>query len=274
MDRVRAVVASVVLPAALMVTAALALVVASIGGPSRWIDGLYRRFARLCLRVGGTEVDVYGYEHIDEGTPYVIVPNHESLWDPMVLVAALDRLHVRFVVKEAVARMPVVGPALLRTGNVAVRRVDTAGDVARLRAGMACRAPETSMLFFAEGTRSRDGKLHPFKKGAFATALATGLPILPIAIAGSGAVLPPDTLALRARPVIVEIGRPILPGGGTIDGLCAATHAAVRALRLRARERLRFIGARSPHAPLPPLRRPSPTPALPLARAGSARRGA
>ena len=112
---------------------------------------------------------------------------------------------------------------------------------------MSCvrRRPDVSVLFFAEGTRSRDGALHPFKMGAFATALAARLPILPVAIAGTYAIWPKGILRLRRGPVVLAIGEPISVEGLAFDDRAALrdqVHHIVSKLRAQARRAVRAGG--------------------------------
>jgi 1-acyl-sn-glycerol-3-phosphate acyltransferase len=216
-----------------------------IGAPQARVDRAYTGFARFALWVAGTRVELSGLEHVRPGQAYVVVPNHESDWDPVVLMGALRQLRLRAVVKEQAARIPLFGRALLRTGNVRVERTHTAEDVQRIREAMTTRRRDVSMLFYAEGTRSRDGALHAFKKGAFVTAIAYQLPILPVGTAGTRRVWPPLTLRMRSGPVAVEIGPPIPVAGLALedrDRLRDETHRAVRELRAAARRRLRALG--------------------------------
>jgi 1-acyl-sn-glycerol-3-phosphate acyltransferase len=234
-----------VLPPALLLASAAALVLALARAPRRWIDAVYVGYARLCVRLVGTQVVTHGREHLQPGRAYIVVANHESSWDPVVLTAGLAPLPLRWVVKRQLIAIPVFGRALLRTGNVRVVRVDTEGDVARIRAEMARRPSDVSMIFFAEGTRSRDGALQPFKKGAFVTAVSWGLPVLPVGIAGTRRVWPPLSLRLRSGPVVLEVGAPIPVDGLTLadrDRLRDTTEAAVRGLRAQARRQLRALG--------------------------------
>ena len=142
-------------------------------------------------------------------------------------------------------RIPVLGHALRLTGNIRVLRADTKGDFERIRASMDRRDPEVSILFFAEGTRSRDGALHPFKAGAFVTALGDGLPIFPIGLAGTRHIWERGVVRLRRGTVTIEVGEEIPIGVlDTADRhlLRDRTFRAVAALRTRARERLRSMG--------------------------------
>ncbi len=232
-----------ILPAAFFLASTVALLLAALGVPTARLHWIYTSVAWLCLRIGGTRLEVAG-EEVAPGA-YVVVSNHESMWDAPCVVAGLPELILRFVAKREVMRIPVFGPALRLTGNVSVTRSETAEDVDRLRQGMSERAPEVSMLFFAEGTRSRDGALHPFKTGAFATALASGLPILPVALAGTFAIWPKGSLRLRRAPVVMVIGQLVpVDGLGFEDraGLRDDVHHTVSILRERAHELLRAQG--------------------------------
>jgi 1-acyl-sn-glycerol-3-phosphate acyltransferase len=244
--RLRTAVALVVLPLAILALGGAAIALALAGVANGRIHRLYLLFARICLRVGGTRLHVRGDERARPDQVYVVVCNHESNWDSPCLLAALPGLVLRFVAKQEIMRIPVFGHALRATGNVRVLRRQTQGDVARIRSVMEQRDPEVSMLFFAEGTRSRDGALHAFKMGAFTTALAYGLPVLPIGIAGTRPIWPKGLLRLRPGPVAVEVGEPIPVAGlgaGDRNLLRDRSHAAVAELRTRARQRLRDAGS-------------------------------
>jgi 1-acyl-sn-glycerol-3-phosphate acyltransferase len=234
-----------VLPATLVVASLCAMLLVLVRAPAAWVDRVYVGFARFALWVAGTRVEMNGLEHVQPGQAYVVVSNHESNWDPVVLVGAMRPLRLRAVVKEQAARIPIFGRALLLTGNVRVERTNAAADVGRIEDAMTRRRSDVSMLFYAEGTRSRDGAFHPFKKGAFATAIAHRLPILPVGTAGTRRLWPPLTLRLLSGPVVLEIGPPILVAGLTLDDrerLRDQAHRAVGELRAAARSRLRALG--------------------------------
>ncbi len=226
---------------ALILYSALALLFVLFGASARGVQPLYVSLSRLFLRIGGTRLEVRGAENAVPGRAYVLVCNHESGWDPFCIVVGLPQLMIRFVAKQELTRIPVFGSALLRTGNVKVVRSDTSGDTQRLKKGMEARDPAVSILFFAEGTRSRDGILAPFKLGAFATAIDAGLPVLPVALAGTFAVWPKRTARLRSAPVVLAVGSPIETSGLAVEDrgrLRDRVREAVAALRDEARERL------------------------------------
>ncbi|UCE85878.1 MAG: 1-acyl-sn-glycerol-3-phosphate acyltransferase [Deltaproteobacteria bacterium] len=234
-----------ILPLGLVLCSMVAVVLALRGASAERLHRIYVGFARLCLRVGATRLEVHGADQIEAGRAYVVVSNHESAWDPPCIVAALPGVILRFVAKKAITDIPIFGHALKITGNVTVVRRDTARDVGSLHDRMAHRDPKVSMLFFAEGTRSRDGALHPFKMGAFATAIDSGLPILPVALAGTFAIWPKGTLRLRRSDVMIEVGAPIETQRFKFEEraeLRDGTHRVMAELRRRARQRLRARG--------------------------------
>ena len=249
LDRLRAgahgVAALTLLPLAVVFWSAGALVQVLLGGTPRQTHRHYLGFAKTCLLFGGTKVELHGLENLKRGQAYVVVSNHESNWDPPTIIASLPDLVIRFVLKTQLLKVPVFGQALQRTGNIAVDRARTGADVKRLQEGMSARDPEVSILFFAEGNRSRNGAYGAFKMGAFVTALEQKLPILPIAVAGTIRVWPTGGIWVRNLPVALEVGEPIPVEGLSGDDrtqLRDRTHAAVGELRRRARARLRARG--------------------------------
>jgi 1-acyl-sn-glycerol-3-phosphate acyltransferase len=237
--------ATAFLPVGIALLSALAIVMALAGASSRAVHFCYRAFARICIWTVGTRVEVHGLEHVDPEQGYVVVSNHESNWDPVCLVGGLPDLILRFVVKRQLMQIPIFGRALRITGNIEVVRRREASDVRRIKETMQRRDAYVSMLFFAEGTRARDGSFREFKLGAFATALDEHLPILPVAVAGSYAIWPPETFWFRRAPAVVEVGEPILTdtlGYPDRAALRDQTREAVGKLRSRARERLRAQG--------------------------------
>jgi 1-acyl-sn-glycerol-3-phosphate acyltransferase len=229
----------------LLLASVLALLGALRGASSRQVNSVYRGFTRSALFVGGTRLEVNGLDHIDPTQAYIVVPNHESNWDPVALAAGLEGLVIRFIAKRQLMAIPIFGPALRATGNVEVRRDRSATDIQSVKASFSARDPVVSVLFYAEGRRSRDGALHEFRKGAFATAITSGLPILPVASAGCRRIWLPETVRLRKGKVVVEIGAPI-----PVEGLAYEQRDALRKqafeevvrLRNRARARLRALG--------------------------------
>ena len=126
-----------------------------------------------------------------------------------MLLVALKAHPVRFVVKQEIMRTPVLGRALLHSGNVCVVRTDTAGDTGRIGNEMQRRRPDVSILFYAEGTRARDGAFHPFKKGAFMMAMDAGVPVVPVSISGATRIMAKAQMKIYPETVHITLHDPI-----------------------------------------------------------------
>lgn len=214
-----------------LVHASAAIAAGAVLGPTHdAVSWIYRDYARIALAACGARLVSDGEAGLEEGRHYVFVANHESHLDPLAILVALPRHGIRFVAKQELARLPLFGAALRTTGNVFVQRSDTKGDVGRLDHEGVALAKDISVLFFAEGTRSSDGKLRPFKKGAAVFALKNGLPLLPIGVAGAFEILPRGYVVKRGGTIGVSIGEPIETDGRTLadrDALTTALRGAV-----------------------------------------------
>ncbi|MCK5690809.1 1-acyl-sn-glycerol-3-phosphate acyltransferase [Myxococcota bacterium] len=140
----------------------------------------------------------------------VIVVNHESVLDIGVIQHGLPKRSKRFVAKQQVFYVPFLGWAMAATNNVPVRRNSTKTDLGRLKNSHA-RRRDNDVIFFAEGTRARDGKLKEFKKGAFHFALENNRPILPVAIGGTYDLMPSNQWYSDPGRVSMIVGEPIDP---------------------------------------------------------------
>jgi 1-acyl-sn-glycerol-3-phosphate acyltransferase len=165
-------------------------------------------WARLILGVTGVKTRSSGLEKIQDETSYVIISNHQSHFDILALAVELP-LIVRFVIKKELRKIPFFGYSTVVLRCIYVDRSDSAQAVKSLQAGIRKLPPTVSMLFFAEGTRSPDGRIGPFKKGGFRTAQVAGWPILPVVVRGSRKVLPKGDLAFRPGTIEVEVLDPM-----------------------------------------------------------------
>jgi 1-acyl-sn-glycerol-3-phosphate acyltransferase len=167
-----------------------------------------RMWYGIILTAARVKTRSVGLEKIRKGSAYVIVSNHQSHFDILALVAQLP-LIVRFIAKKELRKIPVFGYAVALTNCIYVDRSDPAKAVKSLQDGIRDLPPSISMLFFAEGTRSRDGKIGTFKKGGFRTAKVAGWPILPVVVHGSRKILPPGDLLVTPGTIEVEVLDPV-----------------------------------------------------------------
>ena len=188
---------------------------------------LARAMARAIVRGLRIPVEVSVVEELRVDRPTVLVSNHASYVDAIVLVATLPP-HVRYVAKREFARTPVLGSALRRLGTYFVDRVDPARGVEDTRELVAAARRGETLVFFPEGGFSRAPGLGAFRIGAFVFGAEAGVPVTPVVLRGTRSLLREHRwLPARGR-VEVGIHRPLLPDG-------ADWSAAVR-LRDRARD--------------------------------------
>jgi 1-acyl-sn-glycerol-3-phosphate acyltransferase len=156
-------------------------------------------WSRWILKVCGIRVDVEGLEHVDPRQVYIIMSNHLSNFDIFVTLAALP-LKIRFVAKKELLKVPVFGQALALSGHIVIDRSNPEQAVERINAQAARGIGEGfCILFYAEGTRSPDGKVHAFKKGGVSLALRARLPIVPMSVSGTRKFLPKGRFIIRPR---------------------------------------------------------------------------
>ncbi len=156
-------------------------------------------WSRWILKICGIQVDVEGLERIDSKRSYVLMSNHLSNFDIWVILGTLPAT-VRFVAKKELLKVPIFGQALALSNHIVIDRSNPDEAIARINSRVAAHADESfCVLFFAEGTRSADGKILPFKKGGVSLAIRTGLPIIPVSISGTRKFLPKRTFIIRPR---------------------------------------------------------------------------
>jgi 1-acyl-sn-glycerol-3-phosphate acyltransferase len=181
----------------------------------RWQHACARLWSRLILISSGIRTRVEGIENVDPRTTAIYCANHQSAMDIPVLFVNLP-VQFRFVAKRSLFKIPFLGWHLKRSGHIPVdrnrpregrRSLDQAAE--RIRAG-------SSVVLFPEGHRSRDGKLLPFKSGSFYLAIQAGVPVVPITLNGTRAVLKPDTYHVRAGQTEMIVHPPISTSGLTL----------------------------------------------------------
>ena len=170
------------------------------------------KMARLAIRIAGwmcgVKVTVRGKERIRPGYNYVFVSNHQGNFDAPVLMHVIAR-DCRAIVKQEMMRIPVLSLLMKLVGFVPIERSRPARAHKSLEYGTRLLKQGRPFIAFPEGTRSRDGRLGPFKKGVFVMALKAGTPVAPVTIRGSHKIQPPGTYAIRPGTVEVIFHEPI-----------------------------------------------------------------
>jgi 1-acyl-sn-glycerol-3-phosphate acyltransferase len=175
-------------------------------------------WGRFVAKVCGIRIEIEGTEHIDPRCAYVLIANHLSNLDVIATLAAVP-LPIHFVAKQELLRIPVFGRALRMSNHIVIDRSQPEDAIGRINERVAGQLGNAfGILFFAEGTRSPDGKVHAFKKGGVTLALHTGLPIIPVSISGTRKFLPKGSMRIHpgGRAKIV-LGAPIETRGRSLD---------------------------------------------------------
>jgi 1-acyl-sn-glycerol-3-phosphate acyltransferase len=181
------------------------------------IDVLGRIWSRGIVRVCGIDLEVIGLERLQPGQSYVLISNHLSNFDIWCTLARMPFV-VRFVAKKELLKIPVFGQALAVSDHIVIDRKDPASAITRINAAASRTERGMGILFYAEGTRSRDGKVHEFKKGGVSLALSTQLPIVPVSVSGTRKFLPRGCAVIRpGGRVRIVLGEPIPTTGLTYD---------------------------------------------------------
>jgi 1-acyl-sn-glycerol-3-phosphate acyltransferase len=188
-----------------------------------------RLWSRLVLGVPGVRLNVVSRAELDPNRPYIFMCNHASMIDIWAGFVGLP-VSFRFIAKKQLARIPLFGWAMWagrfifidRQNALAARRsIEEAAR--RIKAGQ-------SVLIYPEGTRTRDGRLMPFKKGGFHLAIDSGTDIVPLAIDGTRVLMPRGAMLIRAGEVRLQIGEPIPTAGlgpGDRERLVKQVHARI-----------------------------------------------
>jgi 1-acyl-sn-glycerol-3-phosphate acyltransferase len=236
----RAIRSAIVWPIIVLATVAFgvpAIFAALLPPRGDWFLRIARGWARTLLAVAGVSVRVLHSERLEPGRSFVVVANHESFCDILVLLANLP-MQVRFLAKRSVFRVPVLGWSIAAAGFIPVDREDRSRGTETVEAALRRLSGGRSLVIFPEETRTSTGDLLPFKRGAAHLALRSGLPILPVALAGTFRVLRRGSLVITPGPVAMSVGSPIEVSGRALRDREAVTRAArdeVGVLRAEAR---------------------------------------
>ncbi len=185
----------------------ICILVAFIFGPDT-ADSLAVLWSRLVCFFTPVRVRIKGRNNYDTEKAYVVVVNHRSMIDIPVIHARLG-LKIKWVIKKELKKIPVFGSACESLGCIYVDRFDRFSAIKSIHDAKKKMSKRASVLFFPEGTRTRDGSTAEFKKGAFYFARETGLPILPVTIKNTMKILPSDSLDLFPGTAQIIVHPPV-----------------------------------------------------------------
>jgi fatty-acyl-CoA synthase len=211
-DSARRVLFTAYVLAIVLPTSSMLWVYLLIGPAGHRANSAVKWWCRLVLRVCGVQPRVTGIEHLDSMGAAILVANHASYVDAVVLMATIPT-GFRFVAKRRLADYPLIGTVIRRAGHVMVEKATVSQQLSGADVLGQLLREGRQMLVFPEGTFFRPPELLPFRLGAFRAAVDAGRPIVPIALRGTRYVLPDGTWLLRPGPIEVIISAPLVPAG-------------------------------------------------------------
>ena len=183
-------------------------------------------WGRVLAYLTPVSVTVEGAENARREQSYVVVSNHQSQYDILLIYGWL-KLDLKWVMKKELRKIPGIGIGCEKAGHIFVDRRDPKQARKAIREAIDHLSRGVGILFFPEGTRSRDGRLLSFKKGAFRLAIDQELPLLPVTLVGTRNVLPAKSLRLFPGSIKMVIHPEIESHGKSVEQLTEETRAAI-----------------------------------------------
>lgn len=193
-----------------IVTALVAIIFASLFGDEFWGWWPARIWGWLFCRVFLIPVHVEGNEYLDPKQAYIFVPNHQSMFDIFLLLGFLGH-KFKWVMKKELAKVPLVGFACKCCGFIYINRTGKSSIAESMNKADDTLRQHKSLAIFAEGTRTRTGRLGTFKRGAFKLAVEQNLPIVPISLNGCYEAMPKGRYLVKRHPLKLIVHQPIVP---------------------------------------------------------------
>jgi len=194
--------------AAVALVAPLLITLVVLTKDENFIYSPVRFFIRAGLAMVGVRVKVSGLEHLDPHQTYIFTPNHQSLIEVPLFVTYLGR-NPAYLGKKEIFKYPVFGYGIRLIGVVPVDRSNSPAAVESAKLATENLRRGKSYVVYPEGTRSRDGRMLPFKKGAFMMALDAGVPVVPVTVSGATKIMPKGEVKVFPSTVRITVHEPI-----------------------------------------------------------------
>ncbi|MBI3651217.1 MAG: 1-acyl-sn-glycerol-3-phosphate acyltransferase [Acidobacteria bacterium] len=177
-----------------------------------------RLFVKIGLALVGVRVEVKGLEHLDAQQAYIFAPNHQSFIEVPLFLTYLGR-NPGYLAKKEVFKYPVFGPGIRMMGVIPVDRSNSVLAVESAKRATEKLRRGKSYMVYPEGTRSKDGQLLPFKKGAFMMAIEAGVPVVPVTVSGATKIMPKGAFKVFPSTVHIIIHEPLSTTGYARDNV-------------------------------------------------------
>ena len=193
-----------------ILTALTTIIGCFLGNGNIWGYFPGRIWSRLFCIFSMVRVEVRGRENINKNTSYVFVANHQGAYDIFLIYGYLGH-NFKWMMKKSLRKIPFVGKACAAAGHIFVDRNSPKSIMETLHKAEATLKDGMSLVVFPEGSRTPDGKLHRFKKGAYQLAIDLNLPVVPLTIDGAYAVMSRNTYLITPGKMILTIHPAIYP---------------------------------------------------------------
>jgi 1-acyl-sn-glycerol-3-phosphate acyltransferase len=191
-----------------IITTSVMIIFSSIFGNKFW--GYYppKWWARITCWLSLCRVNSSGHENLDKNTSYVFIANHQGAFDIFLTYGFLNQ-NIKWVQKASLRKVPFAGKASEIAGHVFVDNTSIASRRDTIIKAKKEIVGGVSMMMFPEGSRTKNGSLSPFRRGAYRIAMDMGLPIVPITINGPYDVLKVHSMKLTPGKLELIIHKPI-----------------------------------------------------------------
>ncbi len=180
----------------------------TVTGDRRQFQRFQRFWAEGLASAWGMKVTAHGTEQLDPSRPYVFMANHLSHADIVALMVALP-MNVGFLAKKELSKVPFLAQAILAGGHVLIDRQDNSSAVNSMSQAAQDVAAGCPLVIFPEGTRASTEVVQPLKKGGFHLARQAKVPLVPVGIRGTRAIMGKEDLTIRPGKVEVHVGKPL-----------------------------------------------------------------
>lgn len=218
--------------ALLLIVGTPVILVSWIARRRHWVYPAALWGGRTWLRLSGVEVVVKGREHLDPAQPYVFIANHRSYLDTATIFCYVGR-RIGLIAKKELLRVPILGYGMGYVNVIAIDRSNRQRAIETMRVATERLRSGISYAVFAEGTRARPGEFLRFKKGGFYMAVEAGVPIVPVAIKNTDALMGKGTGEARPGTVEMVILPPVettgLSSDEDVESLIARVHVSIAA---------------------------------------------
>jgi 1-acyl-sn-glycerol-3-phosphate acyltransferase len=205
---IRSLLILIIIPVYTLLAGLVAIPIAALTGSPSLLYRLGRLGVRLGLSIAGVKLVVHDQDKLPSGQHFIYMMNHASNLDvPAVFLVIKGQ--VRALGKKELFRLPVLATAMRMGGFLPIDRSNRERAIESMRQAAGIAREGASFLLAPEGTRSRNGRLLPFKKGGFYLAIDSGVPIVPITVRGAYQLMPPGSFSIRPGTIEILFHSPV-----------------------------------------------------------------